>query len=333
MYIDQLDAYLPQEIYLDGIDDPVMIGNMKLIYHVMNLVNPEMSEKSRDLAKEIVEFEIKLAEIADRREERRDLESLNHHMTLDEIQGNFSYINWTEYINALLPQNRSIKGNETILVSDINYLTKLGSLLENTHDRILYNYITWTIISDRLSILSTEFRRALAQLDKVIYGTEEESLRWDECSELAVHLMPQIVGAMYVREFLSNESRIAVIEIVQNIVSEFKNVLNEITWMDLTTKNIALEKIYNLAYFVGHADELTNDTLLEKYFGSMDITDENITFFDLVLKISKFSTEETMGLLSERNVVRNDWRFLQTPATVNAFYLASHNHIGKEYFC
>lgn len=330
IYVDQHDSYLPQEIYLDGISDPVIIAYEHFIEQVMEKTNKEIDKNTRKtLAKEIVELEIELAKIAEKREDRRDLNALDNHMTLGELEGNFTYIKWVDYINMVMPKGKpAVKHDEGVIVGDLKYFEKLENLLKKTPKHTLYNYIQWSIIAETLTLLSKEFREALTELDKAAYGTPEESLRWDECVGLSLDMMPQIVGAMYIREYFDNRSRNAVIDILQNIIKEFKEVLKDVEWMDAKTKQVAVEKIDNLNYFVGFAEELGNLTLLTEYYKEMNLNDES-TFFDLTLEISKFSVNEIFNLLYEKTVKRSDWRFIQSPATVNAFYLASHNHIGN----
>lgn len=330
IYVDQHDSYLSQEIYLDGITDPVMIAYQAFIGHIMPKVNKDIKDQNLTmLAKEIVELEIELAKLAEKREARRDFNSLDNHMSLQELQGNFSYINWVEYINMILPKGKPpITKDEVVIVGDVKYFEKLEQLLKKTPKHVLYNYIQWSIIAETLPLLSKDFRAAITELDKVAYGTPEESLRWDDCVALSLQMVPQIVGAMYIREYFTKESRTAVIEILQNIIKEFKGILKEVDWMDDMTKQVALEKIEHLNYFVGYADELENLTLLEQYYQGIKVKDD-ASFFDLTLDISKFSVDEIFNLLYEKTVKRSDWRFIQSPATVNAFYLASHNHIGE----
>ncbi|XP_063703236.1 neprilysin-2-like [Culicoides brevitarsis] len=326
LYIDQHDSYLSQEIYLDGISDPVMVAYQNFIEQIMRKVDRNV-ENPEKLAKEIVEFEIELARIAERREDRRDLNSLDNHMTLGELNGNFSYIKWIEYINVILPKGKpGVTKEEHVIVGDVKYFEKLGDLLQTTPKYVIYNYIQWSIIAETLTLLSKDFRTAIANLDKVLYGTSAESLRWDECIALSMEMMPSIVGAMYIREYFTDESRKTVTEMLENIVQEFKELLKDVDWMDIKTKKTALEKIDKLNYFVGYADELANLTLLEHYYRDLCVS-EDLSFFDMTLAISKFSLDEAFSFLYEKTVQRSDWRFIQSPATVNAFYLSSHNHI------
>uniref|UniRef100_A0A336LW57 CSON006474 protein n=1 Tax=Culicoides sonorensis TaxID=179676 RepID=A0A336LW57_CULSO len=330
IYIDQHDSYLPQEIYLDGADDPVMNAYQVFIEHLIPKVGTHIvdSDDKRLLSTEIVEFEIELAKIAGKREDRRNLNMLDNHMTLHELQGNFTYINWLDYINSILPKNKPrVTKDEVVIVGDLKYFEKLEALLKKTPKHVLYNYVQWSIIAETLTLLSKEIRGAITELDKVAYGTPEESLRWDECVGLSLDMMPQIVGSMYIKKYFSKEARIAVTEMLMNIMNEFKGVIKNVDWMDDVTKKIAIEKIEKLNYFVGYADELENKTVLENYYKGLKVTDDDISFFDLTLKISKFSVDEIFNFLYEKKVLRSDWRFIQSPATVNAFYLASHNHI------
>lgn len=62
---------------------------------------------------------------------------------------------------------------------------------------------------------------------------------------------------------------------VTNLKRAFKSLVNDATWMDSTTKSIAMEKADAIVEFVGYPPWIKNNTALEDYY-------------DGVIKIIKF---------------------------------------------
>ena len=51
-----------------------------------------------------------------------------------------------------------------------------------------------------------------------------------------------------------------------NILNEFKKILNELTWMDIQSKNSALTKANAMKSQIGYPDLIFNDTYLEALY-------------------------------------------------------------------
>lgn len=325
LYVDQVDGSLPLEIYLDGIDDPVVQAYLKLMEWMMQRFSPDATN-IKELAREIVELEIELAKISETKEERRDLTQSFRYVNIGELEEALDYLNWTQYFNYIFPEQVHHLTGQELILGGVDYFKRLAGVLDKTPKRTLQNYAAWTLIVEASAMLSQDFRDQLYQMEKASYGVEKEEERWKECTSAALTLLPSVVGSMYVRKFFSDEAKQKVEEITMNIIKEFNSILGEVDWMDNKTRAAALKKVEYLNHYVGYADELMNDTLLATYYAKISTPNPKSTFFNLVLQVSNFSIFETFNLLNQ-TVDRRDWRFIQTPATANAFYLATHNHI------
>ena len=61
--------------------------------------------------------------------------------------------------------------------------------------------------------------------------------RWRTCVGAAKGSLANAVGAMYVREYFREDSKIAALEMVHDIRSEFDTMIEHIDWMDDLTKS------------------------------------------------------------------------------------------------
>lgn len=60
---------------------------------------------------------------------------------MKEVQQKYPYIQWVEYVNALLPQPLSVDEDEVIAVRAPSYFENLEQLLQETTKRSIANYM------------------------------------------------------------------------------------------------------------------------------------------------------------------------------------------------
>lgn len=129
--------------------------------------------------KNIINFQISLPS-----EKRRNNTALYNPHSVKELQGNYSYINWLDYINALLPKDLSINDNEIVIVSVPSFFEALGPLLETTPKRTIANYMMWRIHGFSSFFLNEELRKRQLEYSTVLSGREEQEARWKECVDI-----------------------------------------------------------------------------------------------------------------------------------------------------
>lgn len=72
------------------------------------------------------------------------------------MQEKLPYLDWLEYINALLPSEMVVTENEPILVWSSQFFEKLGDVMKSTSNRTLANYIVWRAIYKAYKMQSFE---------------------------------------------------------------------------------------------------------------------------------------------------------------------------------
>lgn len=137
--------------------------------------------------------------------------------------------------------------------------------------------------------------------------------------------MPVAIGSLYVRTYFNTESKNQALDMVANIRTVLKEILEEVEWMDRTTKKRALEKLTSMGSYVGYPDELLNDNLIEQFYSQLNMSD---SYLESVLEITKFERVfEFRSLHSPVN--KSTWVDHANSAVVNAFYTFSENSISK----
>lgn len=53
---------------------------------------------------------------------------------------------------------------------------------------------------------------------------------------------------------------------IQNIMIEFRNILNSTDWMDEWSRKAAIDKLDNIDSKIGYSDDILNNTYLDKFY-------------------------------------------------------------------
>lgn len=137
--------------------------------------------------------------------------------------------------------------------------------------------------------------------------------------------LPIAVGALYVRKYFDEESRIQAHEIVENIRREFIDVFKKASWMSEVAKREAIKKIQAIVAHIGHPNELSDDAKLEEYYASLEIEGNDLLLSSMQLR--KFRVDNVY-----RRLNKTDWPENSVSTTlVNALYSYSKNSI-REFF-
>ncbi|CAH1248352.1 UBE3A [Branchiostoma lanceolatum] len=206
---------------------------------------------------DMLDFEIKLAEILPPPSERRDPEALYNKMTLADMYGYFGFP-WIEFVNLVVGEaaGEVITGDEEILVYAPDYLMALGPLLQQTDNKTIANYVMWRMVRNRVSYLGSEFLTIRDEFNRVVFGTEP-STRWVTCVSRTNSIMGTAVSRMYLLRYFEESSKDKAEVMIDYIHDAFLELLDENDWMDEDTKVVAAEKMEI------RRDQLIQDTLAE----------------------------------------------------------------------
>lgn len=105
--------------------------------------------------------------------------------SIKQLQDTYPYVQWLDYINALLPEELVVDETEIINLSVPSFFDDLGKLLARTNKRTIANYMMWRIHAFSVAFLSEEFRKRQLQYATALSGRQEQEARWKECVDIA----------------------------------------------------------------------------------------------------------------------------------------------------
>nr|QHX41531.1 neprilysin-like 1 [Octopus vulgaris] len=324
--IDQPSFGMPgQKYYLKGRNDTKLKAYEKLAVQMAINFGADPKTAEEDMS-DMVDLEIKLANIITPPENRRDNERLYNKMTVKELSHKFKEFDWMSYFTQVMNiPKKSIYINETekIIVRDPSYFTELMKILTQVDKRILANYAIWILVKQVGVFLPSRFRKLIQEYDRVMTGIASARPRWSSCTQFTNDHLGNAVGRMFVQQNFDDEAKSQMIEMIRNLQDSFSEILKELEWMDTDTRKVAREKAESMREMIGYPDKILNDTELDRQYKQIDYDPDN--FMKNVLETMKGNAIENLKVL--RDTVDKD-RWITQPAVVNAFYSSTRNSIS-----
>ncbi|KAK9888868.1 hypothetical protein WA026_001088 [Henosepilachna vigintioctopunctata] len=302
-------------------DNPVLNAAYKFMVDIAVEFGAERKLAEREM-EEALKFEMDMAKIMVPQEDRRDLEEEYHPISIKDLEGNYTFLPWHNFINRLIAPS-SMTYEDKLIVYLPEYLDRLQKLINRTSRRVLANFILYKATGSLITYSTKKLKDIQQQFTKAAVGVGTSRPRDEQCTSVASRL-DVAVGAIYIRKYFDKKAKINTEEIVRNIEAEFVETLKKVDWMDSNTKNAALDKLDAMEKYIGYPDELMSDSKMDEYYKDLEINSDN--YLEVVLNVSKFQTEKDMKQLSEP-VIKSDWRTRSGVAVVNAFYDLNSNAI------
>lgn len=317
---DQTSLGLPtREYFLKESNKPYLDAYREYMITVINILGAEYTNAVR-ASNEIIQFEIKLANITSAPEERSNVSVLYRRKTLESLTKEIPDINWQGYLKVVL--GHEIPMNETVVMFATDYMKNLVALIEITEPRIVANYLMWRFIRHRVNNVDDRFNEAKQRFYFALFGREESPPRWKNCVNQVNSNMGMAVGAMFVRKYFDENSKRDTMAMTHELQQAFREILNSTEWIDIATKHLAELKVNAMSLRIGYPDFiLSQEDLNEKY---KDLEIDANKYFENTLNVLKHLTRTEQSKLRQA-VNKTAWN--TAPAVVNAYYSRNKNQI------
>lgn len=321
--IDQTSLGMPsRDYYLKGRNDSMLLAYQKMKKDLAIAFGADPDTAEQD-AKDLVDFEIELANITMRREDRRDPEKLYNKMKLGDLHINFTGLDWLKLAKGTFQHiGMDIDEDEPVIVVAPPYFEKFMEVINKYSPRVIANYLVGNRIWGKTFYLPAKFTDIKLEYQKALTGSATRSPRWQSCSDNAVSAMSQVVGRLFIEEYFKQEAKDDVLQLIENLRMSVKEMISEVDWMEDSTKTFAKDKADVIQPRIGYPDWVHNETrLAEKYeLVKVDRDDPLAT----IISFNKANVQKNLKKL-RKDYDKSEWGM--SAATVNAYYSPSSNQI------
>ncbi|XP_076623898.1 uncharacterized protein LOC143343172 [Colletes latitarsis] len=299
------------------------IFNVSLVLSKARAIEVPEEKMRKDIAN-MVEFIIKLGElsrlvISDDTDDSEEVST-----TLDSFQELYdsfkpttanSKVNWKRKVQKLFDEaGIDINGDVDIVINTPKYFEKLRSLLDETPNETIVNYVHWNFVEKILFIIDD-----LRKLAENWMGMTTFESRKELC--VAMLEMNSVVGYEYVRLHLSEEREKMARDMVDDIQKEVEYQIKEATWLDEETEHFILDKLVNMKNLIGYPEWYLNSTLVKQRLRGLTV---GPSFYENVLNYVRYLKWDNLREIEEQV----DDEDVMNPLELNAFFMPTENSIS-----
>ncbi|KAG6463083.1 hypothetical protein O3G_MSEX013656 [Manduca sexta] len=261
---DQTSLGLPTRDYFLQDSNKIYLEAYKIYLTKIALLLGGDPQHVKTSADELINFEIKLANITSAPEDRRNVSELYRRMPLRKLEELVPKVKWRRYLCVVM--NRTVHSDETVVLFALNYVRHLVQLIEQTKSSTLSNYLMWRFVRHRVNNLDDRFQSAKQQFYYLLFGREQAPPRWKNCISQVNSNMGMALGSMFVRKYFDEISKNDTLFMTREIQQSFKELLHRTDWIDDKTKKLAAHKIDAMMLRIGYPDFILNKKELDERY-------------------------------------------------------------------
>jgi putative endopeptidase len=308
---------LPERDYYTK-DDPKSVEiRGKYIEHIVNLFklvgDDEQTAKAK--ADVVMKIETRLANASMTKLQQRDPEATYNKFTPDELKKYTPDFNWDIYFN-IVGLNDAGKFEKGINIGQKDFFTEVNKMMSDVNLNDWKIYLNWHLINRTADLLSSDFVNEDFDFNsRIMGGVKEQQPRWKRMLGMVNRSAGELLGKVYVDKMFSPKAKEKALKMVNNITSILKERIQNLSWMDNSTKDAAINKLSKFTVKIGYPDKWRD-------YSGLEISRES--FFNNMIKASNFSFNFNLNKIG-KPVDRDEWGM--TPQTINAYYNPSKNEI------
>lgn len=271
-------------------------------------VNKEIAAKNTSI---IMKLETELAKNSRKMEALRDPIKNYNKFSVAQFSAVTPNIKWVTML-----QHLKIKNADSVIVGQPEFYKALNTTLNNYSIEDWKTYLKWNLINTYAAYLSSDIENQnFAFYSTVMNGIKAQKPRWKRIVEQTNGALGELIGQVYIEEYLPKGSKEKLLEIGNNIRDVYAERIKKLDWMSETTKQKALYKLSKIVMKVGYPD---------KWKDMSAVTIDKKAYCKNVMEVNKWQYNYMINKYG-KPVDRTEW--FMYPQTYNAYYNPSNNEI------
>ncbi|MCV9929959.1 M13 family metallopeptidase [Flavobacterium sp. LS1R49] len=301
-----------RDFYLDGDKRNVSIRKEYLAHleAMMKLIGEDGASASKSAAS-IMKLETDLAKSSRKLELLRDPVKNYNKITVDEFNKMTPNIDWKTVLPVL-----GIAKADSVIVGQPEFFKALNGLLKSYTIEDWKTYLKWNLVNSYADYLNAAIENQNFKFfSTVMNGVTTQKPRWKRVVGQTDDFLGDLIGQVYVAEYLPKGIKEKLLEIGNNIRDVFALHIKKLDWMSDATKEKALKKLSKIVMKVGYPD---------KWKDMSKLTIDRNSYCSNVIKANSWHYNYMAGKYG-KPVDRTEWSM--QPQTYNAYYSPSNNEI------
>ncbi len=298
--------------YFDTDDRAIMIRK-KFVEHMADMykIAGYDEAKAKQAAESTMKIETALAKSSRKMEDTRDPLKNYTKLSFKKLTETAPNFNW-----ALFTKNIGLEKVDSVIIGQPEFVSSLNGYLKSFSINDWKNYLKFHLFSNLSEYMDDKtYQENFNFFSKTLGGVEEPKPRWKRVVEQTNHSMGELIGQVYVKEYLPKGTKDKLLEIGNAIRDVYAERIKALDWMSPETKDKALIKLNGIVMKVGNPDKWKDMSIVQIDRGS---------YLKNVVSASQWRYKYMIAKYG-KPVDRTEWGM--QPQTYNAYYNPSNNEI------
>ena len=311
--INQGGLSLPERSYYFDKDPQAVKVRQKFQEYLLNIykIMGYSDQEAKSAADKTMKLETEIAKNSRKMEDTRDPLKNYTKSAFLKLKQSMPDFNWDLFMEMV-----GLKNADTVITGQPEFLTALNKSLKSVPLKDWKNYLKFHFVRGLSKYLDDKtYFETFNFYSTTLRGIKEPRPRWKRVVEETDGALGELIGQVYVDEYLPKGTKEKLLEIGNDIKTVYAERIKALDWMSEPTKQKALKKLDAVIMKVGYPDQWKDMSKLQIDRGSFvrNAMNANEWWFN-------FST-----LKYGKPVDRKEWGMF--PQTYNAYYNPSNNEI------
>jgi putative endopeptidase len=313
VFISQGGLSLPDRSYYFDMDARAVSNREKFVQHLNNMfkIIGYDDAKAKKAADDMMKLETAIAKSSRKREDTRDPFKNYNKMSFKQLTQSTPDIDWNSFMDVT-----GLKNVDTVVVGQPEALAAVNGYLKSFPVDTWKNYLKYHLVRGLARYMDDKtYSEVFNFYSATLRGVKEQKPRWKRVVESTDGMLGELIGQVYVAEYLPKGTKEKLEEIGNGIKTVYAERIKGLDWMGDTTKAKALHKLSTMIFKVGYPDKWKDMSALTVDRSSYVHNVMNANKWEFNYMVSKYG----------KPVDRTEWGM--EPQTYNAYYNPSNNEI------
>lgn len=205
---------------------------------------------------------------------------------------------------------------DSVIVGQPEFYKGLNQLVQKYTVEDWKVYLKWNLVDSYASYLNKSIDlQNFKFYSTVMNGVTKQKPRWKRVVARTDASLGELIGQVYVDEYLPKGTKEKLLEIGNNIRDVYADHIKKLDWMSPVTKEKALQKLSKIVMKVGYPD---------KWKDMSSVSIDRKSYCTNVMNTNKWEYDYMISKYG-KSVDRTEWGMY--PQTYNAYYNPSNNEI------
>lgn len=299
--------------YYFDTDSRAILIRSKFVEHMTNMfkIMGYDEAKAKLAAETTMKLETAIAKTSRKLQDTRDPLKNYTKLSFKQLQETAPNFNWT-----IFTQTIGLKSVDSVIVGQPEFISAFSSYMKSFPINDWKNYLKFHFFSNVSTYMDDKtYQESFNFYSKILGGVEEPKPRWKRIVEETNGSLGELIGQVYVKEYLPEGTKEKLLEIGNAIKVVYAERIKSLDWMSPETKDKALVKLNSIIMKVGYPDKW-------KDMSSMQI--DRSSYLKNIMSASEWRFNFMISKYG-KPVDRTEWDMY--PQTYNAYYNPSNNEI------